>query len=86
MMNIVTERLNKAEISFEPILDKVYFLYIRSDASEFLSEVEPHTWDSKTQPKTYVGMFVQLYPGNWENVTKEKLSELDTQDWRYWSE
>ena len=50
----VNERLYKCKYSFEPIVGQTYHLYLKDDGTEFLSNISPEEWKSKTLIGSYL--------------------------------
>jgi predicted transcriptional regulator len=43
----VSERIYQSSMSFEPLINHVYFLYEKEDGTDFLSMVSPEEWGRK---------------------------------------
>jgi len=62
----VSERIYQASISFEPLINHVYFLYQKEDGSDFLSMVAPEEWGRKKNFASFVAEVRLLADHTWE--------------------
>jgi len=59
-----TDLIYKAKYSFEPIIGKIYYLYLKNDNDElFLSLIAPNEWKISS---TYIGAFKFDSKNKWE--------------------
>ncbi len=66
----VSEMIYGAEISFQPVVGKRYFLYERDNGSKFLSLISPKEWGEKMQDKKCLSE-VQLMADHTWKIIKE---------------
>lgn len=62
----VSERIYQAAISFEPLINHRYFLYQKSDGSDFLSMIAPEEWGRKKDWASFVAEVKLLADHTWE--------------------
>lgn len=62
----VSERIYQASISFEPLINHRYFLYQKSDGSDFMSMIAPEEWGRKKDWATFVAEVKLLADHTWE--------------------
>lgn len=62
----VSERIYQASISFEPLINHVYFLYQKDDGSDFLSMIAPEEWGRKKNFAAFVAEVRLLADHTWE--------------------
>ena len=62
----VSERIYQASISFEPLINHRYFLYQKSDGSDFLSMIAPEEWGRKKDWAHFVAEVKLLADHTWE--------------------
>lgn len=62
----VSERIYQASISFEPLINHRYFLYQKSDGSDFMSMIAPEEWGRKKDWATFVAEIKLLADHTWE--------------------
>ncbi|WP_268033649.1 DUF2452 domain-containing protein [Algoriphagus sp. PAP.12] len=62
----VSERIYQASISFEPLINHVYFLYQKEDGSDFLSMIAPEEWGRKKNFASFVAEVRLLADHTWE--------------------
>ncbi len=61
----VSEKIYLAEMNFEPVIGKFYYLYNRINGKEVLSMVAPHEW-GKNPPYEYQATVKLLSDHTWE--------------------
>ncbi|WP_114751088.1 DUF2452 domain-containing protein [Pleomorphovibrio marinus] len=66
----VSERIYQASISFEPLINHIYFLYQREDGTDFLSMVGPEEWGRKKPFGQFVAEVKLLADHTWEILQK----------------
>jgi hypothetical protein len=62
----VSERIYQATMAFEPLINHIYFLYQKSDGSDFLSMVAPEEWGRKKNWAAFVAEVNLLADHTWE--------------------
>jgi cellobiose-specific phosphotransferase system component IIA len=62
----VSERIYQASISFEPLINHVYFLYQKEDGSDFLSMIAPEEWGRKKNFASFIAEVRLLADHTWE--------------------
>jgi hypothetical protein len=62
---LISEEIYEAEMNFEPIIAKVYYLFRRSNGKAVVSMVSPAEW-GKNPPYTYVATVRLLADHTWE--------------------
>lgn len=62
----LSERIYQASISFEPLINHVYFLYQKDDGSDFLSMIAPEEWGRKKNFAAFVAEVRLLADHTWE--------------------
>ncbi|SHO60334.1 DUF2452 domain-containing protein [Algoriphagus zhangzhouensis] len=62
----VSERIYQASISFEPLINHVYFLYQKDDGFDFLSMIAPEEWGRKKNFAAFVAEVRLLADHTWE--------------------
>lgn len=68
----VSERIYQASISFEPLINHRYFLYQKSDGSDFLSMIGPEEWGRKKDWAHFVAEVKLLADHTWE-ILRENI-------------
>lgn len=62
----VSERIYQTQMSFEPLINHVYYLYERKDGQDMLSMVAPNEWGRKLPFNRYVAKVKLLADHTWE--------------------
>jgi len=62
----VSERIYQASISFEPLINHRYFLYQKSDGTDFLSMIAPEEWGRKKDWAHFIAEIKLLADHTWE--------------------
>lgn len=62
----VSERIYQASIAFEPLINHRYFLYQKSDGSDFMSMIAPEEWGRKKDWANFVAEVKLLADHTWE--------------------
>lgn len=62
---LISEEIYEAEMNFEPIIAKIYYLYRRESGKAVVSMVSPAEWGKKP-PYTYVATVRLLADHTWE--------------------
>lgn len=62
----VSERIYQASIAFEPLINHRYFLYQKSDGSDFMSMIAPEEWGRKKDWAAFVAEVKLLADHTWE--------------------
>ncbi|RIW15584.1 DUF2452 domain-containing protein [Algoriphagus lacus] len=62
----VSERIYQASIAFEPLINHRYFLYQKSDGTDFMSMIAPEEWGRKKDWATFVAEVKLLADHTWE--------------------
>jgi len=65
------ERIFSAEISFTPNIGDTYYLYKRTNGTEFLSLISPYEW---TPPGEFIGATKSNHIGKWEQLLMDVKS------------
>lgn len=68
----VSQRIYQASIAFEPLINHVYFLYQKTDGSDFLSMIAPEEWGRKKDWAIFVAEVKLLADHTWE-ILKENI-------------
>ena len=66
---LISEEIYSADINFEPIISRTYYLYRRSSGKSLLSMVSPAEWGAKP-PYTYVATVRLLGDHTWDILAK----------------
>jgi len=56
----------RVQINFEPTPGKVYFLYARTDGSQFLSILSPKEWEGERFYEEFIAGVKMNADGDWE--------------------
>lgn len=67
----VSEKIYQAEMSFKPILNKIYHLYERKNGQPVLSMVGPNEW-GKSCPYTFLDSVKMMSDHTWEILKNEE--------------
>jgi cellobiose-specific phosphotransferase system component IIA len=62
----VSERIYQASIAFEPLINHRYFLYQKSDGTDFLSMIAPEEWGRKKDFAAFVAEIKLLADHTWD--------------------
>ena len=62
----VSERIYDADMSFEPIINHVYYLYEKKDGSDVLSMVSPSEWGRKFPFNQFLARVILLADHTWK--------------------
>lgn len=62
----VSERIYQASIAFEPLINHKYFLYQKSDGSDFMSMIAPEEWGRKKDWAAFVAEVKLLADHTWD--------------------
>lgn len=62
----VSERIYQASIAFEPLINHRYFLYQKSDGTDFLSMIAPEEWGRKKDSAAFVAEIKLLADHTWD--------------------
>lgn len=65
----VSERIYQANMSFEPLIGKEYYLYLKKDGKDTLSMVAPEEWGSTIAFPEFVARVKLLSDHTWEVQT-----------------
>lgn len=68
----VSQRIYQASIAFEPLINHVYFLYQKTDGSDFLSMIAPEEWGRKKDWAIFVAEVKLLADHTWE-ILRENI-------------
>ncbi|MCC5920271.1 MAG: DUF2452 domain-containing protein [Cyclobacteriaceae bacterium] len=68
----LSERIYLADMGFEPLIGKSYFLYNRNEGMDTLSMVAPEEWGKKLPFKKFLGEVKLLADHTWE-VTRTEI-------------
>ena len=69
----ISERIYQAEMNFEPLIGKVYHLYLRKDNKDMLSLIGPGEWGRSKPFKQFVASVKLLSDHTWD-VLKKRAS------------
>lgn len=73
----ISEEIYEAEMNFEPIIAKIYYLYRRSNGKSVVSMVSPPEW-GKNPPFTFIATVRLLSDHTWEVLEIEAdITESD---------
>jgi hypothetical protein len=64
----ISERIYLADISFEPLINHIYYLYLRENGRDFLSMVSPQEWGRKKPFERFVAKIRLLADHTWEII------------------
>lgn len=67
----VSERIYQASIAFEPLINHHYFLYQRSDGTDFMSMIAPEEWGRKKDFAEFIAEVKLLADHTWD-ILREK--------------
>ncbi|NDE61132.1 MAG: DUF2452 domain-containing protein [Cyclobacteriaceae bacterium] len=62
----VSERIYQASIAFEPLINHRYFLYQKTDGTDFLSMIAPEEWGRKKDWAHFIAEIKLLADHTWE--------------------
>jgi cellobiose-specific phosphotransferase system component IIA len=62
----VSERIYQASIAFEPLINHRYFLYQKSDGTDFLSMIAPEEWGRKKDFAEFIAEIKLLADHTWD--------------------
>jgi len=62
----VSERIYQASIAFEPLINHRYFLYQKSDGTDFLSMIAPEEWGRKKNFAEFIAEIKLLADHTWD--------------------
>ena len=68
----VSERIYQASIGFEPLIGKVYHLYVKKDGTDVLTLVGPEEWGRSMPYASYVATVKLLADHTWDIIKKEQ--------------
>lgn len=66
----ISERIYQAEIRFEPLIGRTYYLYERQGKSDVLSLIAPHEWGKSRKYDNYIATIRLLADHTWEIIEK----------------
>lgn len=66
----ISESIYKAQVSFEPLIGKTYYLYRRADTQEVLSMIAPAEWGRSKPYEIFVAKVKLLSDHTWEVLEK----------------
>ena len=69
----VSNRIYLAQMNFDPIIGKIYYLYSRKTGEDLLSMVAPEEWGKKIPFKAYVASVRLLSDHTWEVLDSDGL-------------
>ncbi len=64
----VSEMIYGAEMSFQPVIGKRYFLYERENGSRFLSLISPKEWGDKMNDKKCLSEIQLMSDHTWKRI------------------
>lgn len=67
----ISQRIYEATISFEPLINHIYYLYHKDSGEDVLSLVAPEEWGRKNKPK-FIAEVKLLADHTWDILRKEK--------------
>ncbi len=73
----ISERIYQATIPFQPVVGKIYFLYLRKSGEDLLSMVSPDEWGMNFPYESFEAEVRLLSDHTWEVVRTE------SQDYKY---
>lgn len=62
----VSERIYQASIAFEPLINQHYFLYQKSDGTDFMSMIAPEEWGRKKDFAEFIAEIKLLADHTWD--------------------
>lgn len=62
----VSERIYQASIAFEPLINHHYFLYQKSDGTDFMSMIAPEEWGRKRDFAEFIAEVKLLADHTWD--------------------
>lgn len=62
----VSERIYAARMSFEPVLNEIYYVYEKEDGSDVLSMVAPNEWGRSYKFSRYIAKVTMLADHTWD--------------------
>lgn len=66
----ISERIYQASMSFEPLIGKVYHLYVRKDNTDILSLVGPKEWGRSKPFEKFIATVKLLADHTWDILEK----------------
>lgn len=67
----ISERIYQATIPFQPVIGKIYFLYLRKNGEDLLSMVSPNEWGESFPYESFEAEVRLLSDHTWEVVKTE---------------
>lgn len=67
----ISQRIYEATISFEPLINHIYYLYHKDSGEDVLSLIAPEEWGRKNKPK-FIAEVKLLADHTWDILRKEK--------------
>ncbi len=64
----LSERIYKAEMSFQPVIHQLYYLYQKENGNDFLSLIGPNEWGKSKTKLSYLGTVKLLADHTWEVI------------------
>ncbi|MCG8311077.1 MAG: DUF2452 domain-containing protein [Cytophagales bacterium] len=69
----VSNRIYRAQMNFEPVIGKTYFLYEKEHAQDVLSMISPDEWGKRLPFKSFVASVRLLSDHTWEVIKSNNL-------------
>ena len=69
----VSNRIYGAQINFEPVIGKIYFLYSKENGDDVLSMISPDEWGKSLPFKSFLAKIRLLSDHTWEVIHAESL-------------
>lgn len=69
----ISNRIYKAQMSLDPIIGQVYFLYSKNNGDDLLSMISPAEWGKSIPYKSFIAEVRLLSDHTWEVIHSENL-------------
>lgn len=67
----VSEKIYSSQMNFEPVINHIYFLYVKEDNSTILSMIGPQEWGKELPYQKYIATVKLLSDHTWEVLDKK---------------
>ena len=67
----ISEKIYQAQMGFEPIIDQIYYLYLKKDDKYLLSMISPSEWGKNLPYEKYISSVKLLADHTWDILEKD---------------